>query len=91
MYRIVDSRSSGKSSRLMLLAKESDGIIVCKYPQSMRAKAYAYGLVGFDIISYQDYLEGNYDSNKQCFIDEIEEFVKTIGNNLYGYTLTCED
>ena len=91
MYRIIDNRGSGKSSRLMLLAKENDGVLVCKNPHSMREKSYAYGLVGFDIISYKDYCEGNYSTNKKCFIDELEDFVKFINSNLYGYSLTCED
>ena len=30
MYRIIDGRATGKTSRLMLLAKENDGIVVCK-------------------------------------------------------------
>ena len=39
MYRIIDKRSSGKTSRLMLLAKENNGIIVCRNPKAMEEKA----------------------------------------------------
>ena len=44
MYRIIDSRGSGKTSRLMLLAKENDAAIACSNPAAMRQKAYAYGI-----------------------------------------------
>lgn len=38
MYRIIDGRGTGKTSRLMLLAKENNGVIVCANPQKMREK-----------------------------------------------------
>lgn len=91
MYRILDDRASGKTSRLMLLAKENNGVLVCANPHAMRTKATAYGLTGFDIISYYDYVQHNYDYGKMCFIDELECFVKSLGNNLSGYTLSTED
>ena len=91
MYRIIDNRSSGKTSRLMLLTKEHNGVLVCANPHAMAAKAQAYGLTGFDIISYYDYKNKNYDLNKECFIDELENFVKSFGNKINGYTLSSED
>ena len=39
MYRIIDGRGTGKTSRLLLLAKENNGIVVCAYPEWMREKA----------------------------------------------------
>lgn len=91
MYRIIDNRASGKTSRLMLLAKENHGILVCSNPYAMAEKARAYGLTGFDIISYCDYLQHNYPVEKKCFVDELEMFVKYLGNNLSGYTISSED
>ena len=35
MYRIIDNRSSGKTSRLMLLAKENNAAIACSNPSAM--------------------------------------------------------
>lgn len=91
MYRIIDNRGTGKTSRLMLLAKEANGVLVCANPTAMRDKAQAYGLTGFDIISYSDYVQHNYPFGKLCFIDELERFANTVGHNLSGYTLTNED
>ena len=91
MYRIIEGRGTGKTLQLMLLAKENNGIFVCSNPYAMEQKARAYGLTGFRIVSYHDYLNDIYDwSKEKCFIDELEEFVKYIGNNLTGYTLSLE-
>ena len=90
MYRIIDSRSSGKTSRLMLLAKENNAAIACSNPSGMKAKAYAYGITGIDFIPYSDLFEGKYEGD--VLIDEIDLFVRYfIDANLIGYSLTNED
>ena len=90
MYRIIDSRSSGKTSRLMLLAKETNSAIACSNPSAMRQKAYAYGITGIEFIPYSDLFDGKYEGN--VFIDEIEIFVRNfIDADLIGYSLTNED
>lgn len=90
MYRIIDSRSSGKTSRLMLLAKENNAAIACSNPAAMRTKAYAYGITGIDFIPYSDLFEGKYEGD--VLIDEIDLFVRYfIDANLIGYSLTNED
>lgn len=90
MVRIIDDRGTGKTSRLMLLAKERNGILVCNDPHCMKAKAQAYGLNGFDIISYNDYHEHQYDNHKPIFIDEVEGYLRNYGR-LDGYSLSNED
>ena len=93
MYRIIDSRGTGKTSRLMLLAKEHDAAIVCKHPERMREKAYSYGITGLRFISYYEFAQDHNDNALigQYVIDEIEEFIKLYflkQGNLLGYTLT---
>jgi hypothetical protein len=91
MYRIIDSRSSGKTSRLMLLAKETNSAIACMNPHAMRAKAHAYGITGIDFISYSELFNGEW-SEEDVLIDELEEFVKQyIDASIVGYSLTNED
>lgn len=91
MYRIIDSRSSGKTSRLMLLAKETNSAIACMNPHAMRAKAHAYGITGIDFISYSDLFSGEYEETN-VMIDEMETFVANyIGGKLTGYSLSNED
>ena len=91
MFRIIDSRSSGKTSRLMLLAKETNSAIACSNPSAMRQKAYSYGITGIDFISYSDLFTGGW-TKENVLIDELEEFVKQyIDANITGYSLTNED
>lgn len=93
MYRIIEGRGTGKTLRLMLLAKENNGVIVCSNPHAMRQKAIAYGLTGFDIISYDDYFSHLEDYKEtKSFIDELETyFTKYLGANLGGYSISLED
>ena len=91
MYRIIDGRSSGKTGRLMLLAKEKNAAITCSNPSAMRQKAYAYGITGIDFISYSELFNGEW-TEEDVLIDELEEFVKQyIDASIVGYSLTNED
>lgn len=92
MYRIIDSRSSGKTSRLMLLAKETGAKIACSNPNAMRQKAYAYGITGIDFIPYSDLFNGAIDPEDKVMIDELELFIRDyIDGSLIGYTLSKDD
>ena len=91
MFRIIDGRSSGKTGRLMLLAKEKIAAIACSNPSAMRQKAYSYGITGIDFISYSELFNGEW-SEEDVLIDELEEFVKQyIDASIVGYSLTNED
>lgn len=90
MYRIIDSRGSGKTSRLMLLAKETGAAIACMNPNAMRQKAYSYGITGINFISYSDLFQGEHEGN--VMIDELEVFIQHyIDCKLIGYSLSNED
>lgn len=91
MYRIIDSRGTGKTSRLMLLAKETKSAIACMNPSAMRQKAYAYGITGINFISYSELFNGEYEEDN-VMIDELEIFIQNyIDCKLTGYSLTNED
>ena len=92
MYRIIDNRGSGKTSRLMLLAQETGAKIACSNPSAMRQKAYAYGITGIDFIPYSDLFNGATDPNDKIMIDELELFIKEfIDGQFVGYTLSKDD
>lgn len=97
MYRIIDDRSSGKTGRLMLLAKEQGASIVCSNPRAMEQKARAYGIIGIDFIGYADFLNHrNGATIDNYFIDELETFIAyvqanaNIKGNFNGYTISKE-
>lgn len=92
MYRIIDARASGKTSRLMLLAKETKSKIACSNPSAMREKAYAYGITGIEFIPYSDLYNGSLDPEDKVMIDEIEVCMRTYMDGvLTGYTLSEDD
>lgn len=89
MYRIIDKRATGKTSKLMLLAKENAGIVVCRDPNIMKDKAYHYGITGINFISYKEFFHSH--PIQPCYIDEIDLFLKSISENVDGYTISNED
>ena len=95
MYRIIDNRSSGKTGRLMLIAKENKAIFVCKNPFAMAEKAKNYGLIGIDFMSYADFINLAPEKrfNQNYVIDELEDFVSSQLDNLHftGYTISNGD
>lgn len=90
MNRIIDGRSTGKTSRLMLLAKENNGIIVCHNPKALREKAYVYGIIGIDYLSYADFIELMIATqiHRPVYIDELDNFLLFLNNNIQGYSLS---
>ncbi len=93
MYRIIDDRGTGKTSRLMLIAKEQNAVFVCGNPNAMSAKAQAYGIDGITFVSYGDFIH-SYDPDITAYVvDELEEFIEAVfsfGPKLIGYTLSQE-
>lgn len=92
MIRIIDSRGTGKTKKLIEKAKENNTTIVCKNPYVIQTKAIRYGIVGLKVISYED-LFNNYSPEEVYYIDELEDFVKIAfpSVSIEGYTLNLED
>lgn len=94
MYRIIDKKDCGKTGRLMLLAKENNGTLVCKNPKSMEAKAHNYGIFGINIVSYQEFLTNKNNHYWKVYIDEIDKFLNFAFEDyciIDGYTLSIEE
>lgn len=88
MIRIIDERGTGKTSQLMLLAKEHNADFICSNPKAMEVKAKSYGIDGINFISY-DKFSTVFDHQKEYVIDELELFNKsTFGNKLIGYSIS---
>lgn len=91
MIKIIGDSSTGKTGRLFLLAKENNGIIICKNSENMRIKAYSYGLTGIDFINYEAYIENMKraePNNRPVYIDDMSEFLRAYNKNIVGYTET---
>ena len=78
MYRIIDGRRTGKTSRLMLIAKENNAVFVCSNIKAMEIKAHIYGLTGILFMSYHEFNDvirekGYLDRN--VVIDDLEGYI----------------
>lgn len=90
MYRIIGSRGTGKTYRLLEKASEVGGIVVCSNPSAMREKAHVWGFTNLEFMQYNDYI--SYYCEKPVFIDELETYVRAVsGRTLKGYTYSLED
>ena len=89
MIKIIDKRGTGKTSQLMLIAKQNNAKFVCANPYATAEKAKAYGITGIEFISYHDLI---YKKEKFTYvIDEIEKFIRYFHSGLIGYTDSLED
>ena len=93
MYRIIDKRGSGKTSRLLLLAKEVDGVVVCMSPEKLIRQANKYGITGLKFVSYGEFMNKIKPINKPIFIDDMEALMNFITQrdysvDLVGYTIS---
>ncbi len=75
MIRIIDNRATGKTSRLMLLAKENNAILVCSNPKAMAYKAKQYGINDIEFMSYGEYYNREKRPTDRFIIDELENYV----------------
>lgn len=96
MYRIIDGRGTGKTSRLMLIAKENNAVFVCSNTKAMETKAHAYGFTGILFMSYYEFNEvirGKGYLDRNVVIDDLENYINyTISPTfkLVGYSISEE-
>lgn len=88
MERIIDKRGTGKTHKLLSLAKNNNGVVVCSDPTIFREKAYAYGITGIDFVSFEEFLKSpEIYKYRKVYIDELEGFIRKFPN-IEGYTLS---
>lgn len=89
MIKIIDKRGSRKTYRLLLLAKETKGIVVCKDAEAMAHKMQGYGITGVDLISYENF-SFTYDYGKPVYIDDLDGFLKHKIKDVKGFSLSSD-
>lgn len=93
MTRIIEARSTGKTKRLMELAKAENAIFVCGNAELMCQKAYEYGITGVTFMEYAEFLSPyrHTPADMKYVVDELENFMANIGSyhsQLIGYTIS---
>ena len=97
MIKVIDKKATGKTGRLLLLAKEQNGVVVCNNPDKIRAKAHNYGIVGVDIVSYEEYIDfldgygNNILTGRPIFIDELDSLLRQLDINIKGYSISEDE
>ena len=92
---IVAERSTGKTRKIIELAKEKNAAVICKNPMAMARKAEAYGILGIQFVSYDEAVNLLHDDSDFCdnfVIDEVKEFLDFLfAGNCLGFTQTEDD
>lgn len=90
MNREIGKKGTGKTTRLIALAKETNSIIVTSSPEYIVNKMYRLGITGVEVVSYQEFEAKKIGFTKKYVIDELEDFVKYISGpeNMIAYSLT---
>ena len=92
MDKIIGGKSTGKTRRLLEIAKDNNGIVVCENVEEMTKRAHRLGIPGIYFIDYRDYICGLVkNSEKPVYIANINKFLKVFNNNIAGYSLTLEE
>lgn len=90
MYRIIGERSSGKTRKLMEIAKQDNAYFVCENPKAMENKAYNYGITGITFVSYETFYTKmliSDDSFAPVVIDDLDNYFDYVGK-VIGYTIS---
>lgn len=87
MTKIISGRGTGKTQKLLLLAQENDGVVVCLSPKAMKEKAYNYGIMGVAYMSYEDF---SFDYYFDCpvYIDDVDAFLSFKNKDIKGFSLS---
>ncbi len=84
MIKVIRESGSGKKKEIMGMCAAEDATFICRNPEAMLVKAKSYGY-DIDIISYIDFLQESSKYLPNCYIDDIDEFLATIGCNVKGF------
>ena len=93
MFIISGGRGTGKTRTLLQRAADEGATIACAEPDVMRERAHKYGIVGLNIISYEDvaiFKVAYPDKNNIVYIHNINKFLETQFSSVKGYSLSIE-
>lgn len=91
MIIVSGGRGVGKTKKLIESAIAENGIIVCRDPDAMRARAHKYGITGLNVISYEEMANRVIvHPSKPVFIHDINGFIEYNYQEVKGYTF-CDE
>lgn len=93
MERIIGGQGTGKTKELIKIAYQQNAVIVCETPARLAEKMHAYGYVGIECISYEEYLaQGLNKENalygKKYVVDDIEALLYFISKDTIAFSIS---
>lgn len=91
MFIVSGVKGTGKTRTLLEKAHYEGGAIACADPEAMRKRAYSYGIVGLDIIAYEDvaiFTAAYPDKAKALYIHDVNRFLETSFPWVKGYSMS---
>ena len=96
MFRVIGNVDTGKTRKLLEECARNNGVFVCKHPERIAEKCYAYGIDISNIkntMNYADYIDSLYSLgvSDNIYIDELDSFLNVFEDSIKGYSITVED
>jgi hypothetical protein len=92
MFIVYGERGIGKTKKLIEQAVETNGIIACRDPEHMRARAHSYGITGLTVVSYEELANRKIvHPSKPVYIHDINSFIEYNFQEVKGFTICTED
>ena len=89
MKIISGGRGTGKTKKMLEMASETGGIVVCRDPADMRERAHSYG-INIRQISFVPYNGLNEGIWAPIYIDNIEQYLKSQCPHLKSFTISID-
>lgn len=90
MFVISGGRGIGKTRLLLEKIKEENAIIVCEDVNTMRERAYKYGITGLNILSYEEFSNSDKTYEENVYIHNMHKWLNYKYPTVKGYSVCNE-
>ena len=84
MLTLIDVRGSGKTKKLLEIAREKNAIILTQDKRAFKVKAKSYGYDDVDVLDYEDLENDEYDLMKPILIHNVDKVLDYLFDRYYG-------
>lgn len=96
MKIIARSVGTGKTRELLTAAAMDHAQVLTTNKRALQRKAEAYGIIGLNIIDWNDMMYDDYDRDKPLYIHKAQDVMEELFDNdfqvkLLGMSVTLED
>ena len=89
MFVVSGGRGTGKTRTLLERVKEENAILVCEDTIEMRERAYKYGIVGLNLMSYKEF-DTIEKVEEPVYIHDVNKYISYGNRNVKGYSVCNE-